>query len=67
MRSKTLGLIREISKEIEDDALMNFVTLLIDELTKGINLDSYKEVIKLDNYNLVKQYLEKLNTTTLYI
>ena len=29
VRSKTLGLIREISKEIEDDALMNFVTLLI--------------------------------------
>ena len=58
VRSKTLGLIREISKEIEDEALLSFVKLLIDELTKGINLDSYKEVIKLDDYNLVKPYLE---------
>ena len=58
VRSKTLGLIREISKEIEDEALINFIRLLIDELMKGINLDSYKEVIKLDDYNLVKPYLE---------
>ena len=67
VRSKTLGLIKEISKEIEDEALMNFVTLLIDELMKGINLDSYKEVIKLDDYNLVTPYLEKLNNDKLYI
>ena len=67
VRSKTLGLIREISKEIEDDALINFIRLLIDELMKGINLDSYKEVIKLDDYNLVKPYLEKLNKDPLYI
>ena len=67
VRSKTLGLIREISKEIEDDALMNFVTLLIEELMKGINLDSYKEVIKLDDYNLVTPYLEKLNKDKLYV
>ena len=46
---------------------MNFVTLLIDELMKGINLDSYKEVIKLDDYNLVTPYLEKLNNDKLYI
>ena len=49
IRNKTLGLIREISKEIEDDALINFVHLLIDEVTNGINLDNYKEVIKLFN------------------
>ena len=67
VRSKTLGLIREISKEIEDETLINFIRLLIDELTKGINLDSYKEVIKLDDYNLVKPYLEKLNKDPLYI
>ena len=67
VRSKTLGLIREISKEIEDEALINFIRLLIDELMKGINLDSYKEVIKLDDYNLVKPYLEKLNNDPLYI
>ena len=67
VRSKTLGLIREISKEIEDEALINFIRLLIEELTKGINLDSYKEVIKLDDYNLVKPYLEKLNKDPLYI
>ena len=67
VRSKTLGLIREISKEIEDESLLNFIRLLIDELMKGINLDSYKEVIKLDDYNLVKPYLEKLNKDPLYI
>ena len=67
VRSKTLGLIREISKEIEDDALMNFISLLIDELTKGINLDSYKEVIKLDDYNLLTPYLEKLNKDKIYV
>ena len=67
INSVTLGLIREISKEIEDEALLSFIKLLIDELTKGINLDSYKEVIKLDDYNLVKPYLEKLNTDPLYI
>ena len=67
VRSKTLGLIREISKEIEDDALMNFITLLINELMKGINLDSYKEVIKLDDYNLVTPYLEKLNNDKVYV
>jgi len=67
VRSKTLGLIREISKEIEDEALLSFIRLLIEELMKGINLDSYKEVIKLDDYNLVKPYLEKLNKDPLYI
>ena len=30
VRSKTLGLIREISKEIEDEALLSFIKLLID-------------------------------------
>ena len=67
VRSKTLGLIREISKEIEDEALINFIRLLIEELTKGINLDSYKEVIKLDDYNLVTPYLQKLNKDKLYV
>ena len=67
VRSKTLGLIREISKEIEDESLLSFIRLLIGELMKGINLDSYKEVIKLDDYNLVKPYLEKLNKDPLYI
>ena len=67
VRSKTLGLIREISKEIEDEALLSFIRLLVEELMKGINLDSYKEVIKLDDYNLVKPYLEKLNKDPLYI
>ena len=46
---------------------MNFITLLINELMKGINLDSYKEVIKLDDYNLVTPYLEKLNNDKVYV
>ena len=67
VRTKTLGLIREISKEIEDESFLNFIQLLIDELTKGINIESYKEVIKLDDYNLVTPYLEKLNNDPLYV
>ena len=49
MRSKTLALIREISKEIEDDALSEFIHLVIDELINGIKINNYKEVIKLDD------------------
>jgi len=67
IRNKTLGLIREISKEIDDDDLLNFIHLIIEECTSGINLDNYKEVIKLDDYNLVTPYLEKLNKDTIFL
>ena len=67
VRNKTLGLIREISKEIDDDALLNFIHLIIQECTSGINLDNYKEVIKLDDYNLLTPYLEKLNNDTIFL
>ena len=67
IRNKTLGLIREISKEIDDDDLLNFIHLIIEECTSGINLDNYKEVIKLDDYNLMTPYLEMLNTDKLYL
>ena len=67
IRNKTLGLIREISKEIDDDALFQFIHLIINELTQGIVIDNYKEVIKLDDYNLVEPYLNKLNNDTLYL
>ena len=67
VRSKTLGLIREISKEIDDDALLNFIHLIIEECTFGINLENYKEVIKLDDYNLVTPYLEKLNKDNIFL
>jgi hypothetical protein len=53
VRSKTLALIREITKEIEDDALLEFIRLVIDELINGIKIENYKEVIKLDDYNLI--------------
>ena len=66
VRSKTLALIREISKEIEDDALSEFIHLVIDELINGIKIDNYKEVIKLDDYNLITPYLNKLNNEKTY-
>ena len=66
VRSKTLALIREISKEIEDDALSDFIHLVIDELINGIKIDNYKEVIKLDDYNLITPYLNKLNDEKIY-
>ena len=67
VRNKTLGLIREISKEIDDDSLVNFIHLIINELTTGINVDNYKEVIKLDDYNLIIPYLDKLNNDQVYL
>ena len=67
VRNKTLGLIREISKEIDDDSLVNFIHLIINELTTGINIDNYKEVIKLDDYNLIVPYLDKLNNNPVYL
>ena len=66
VRSKTLALIREITKEIEDDALCEFIRLVIDELINGIKIENYKEVIKLDDYNLITPYLNKLNNEKLY-
>jgi hypothetical protein len=48
-----LALIREITKEIEDDALCEFIHLVIDELINGIKMENYKEVIKLEDYNLI--------------
>ena len=66
VRSKTLALIREISKEIEDEALSEFIHLVIDELINGIKIDNYKEVIKLDDYNLITPYLNKLNNEKMY-
>ena len=66
VRSKTLALIREISKEIEDENLSQFIHLVIDELINGIKIDNYKEVIKLDDYNLITPYLNKLNHEKIY-
>ena len=66
VRSKTLSLIREISKEIEDEPLCEFILLVIDELINGIKIDNYKEVIKLDDYNLITPYLNKLNNEKMY-
>ena len=66
VRSKTLALIREISKEIEDEPLSEFIHLVIDELINGIKIDNYKEVIKLDDYNLITPYLNKLNNEKMY-
>ncbi|MCQ2817892.1 MAG: hypothetical protein MJ252_11565 [archaeon] len=66
IRNKTLGLIREISKEIEDEPLVNFIRLIIDELINGIKMDNYKDVVKLDDYNLVTPYFEKMNKDKKY-
>ena len=66
VRSKTLALIREITKEIEDEDLCRFIRLVIDELINGIKIENYKEVIKLDDYNLITPYLNKLNNEKLY-
>ena len=66
IRSKSLNLIKEITKEIDDDSLLKFFKILLSELTDGINLENYEEVIKLDDYDCIKPYFEKLNSKKKY-
>ena len=66
IRNKTLSLIKDISLEIEEDSLIQFLRLIIDELINGININNYKDVIKLDDYNLITPYLQKMNNDNIY-
>jgi hypothetical protein len=67
VRSKCLDLIKEISKEIDEDSLLKFLKILLSEFTQGLNADNYSEVKKLDDYNFLEPYLEKMNSDNNYI
>lgn len=62
IRSKSLTLIRDIVKGTEDDNLISsFLRVLISELLTGINLDTYGELQKIDDHNMLTGYLLKMN------
>jgi hypothetical protein len=67
VRSKCLSLIKEISKEIDDTSILNFLKIIISEFTEGIKVENYEEVKKLDDHNFIEPYFEKLNTNSDYI
>jgi len=67
VRSKSLDLIKEISKEIDEESLLKFLKILLSEFTQGLNADNYLEVQKLDDYNFLEPYLEKMNSDNNYI
>jgi hypothetical protein len=67
IRSKSLSMIREITKEMEDDALLHFLKIIISEFTEGLKLENYSEVLKLDDYNFLGPYFEQMNSNTEYI
>ena len=67
IRNKTLNLIKEITKELDDDSLLKFLKIVISEFTEGINLTNYSDVVKLDDYNFTTPYFNKLNNEQSYI
>lgn len=62
VRSKSLTLIKEISKELDDDSILGFIRIIISEFSEGIKISNYSEVIKLDDYNFITSYFEKMNS-----
>lgn len=67
IRSKSLSMIKEITKEIDDETLLHFLKILISEFTEGIRMENYSEVLKLDDYNFLSPYFEKMNNNSEYI
>ena len=51
---------------MEDEGILSFLKIIISELSEGINEDNYTEVIKLDDFNLINSYFEKMNSEQKY-
>jgi hypothetical protein len=62
VRNKSLNLIKEITKEVDDHVLLKFLRIITSEFVEGVNIDNYSEVIKLDDSHLITPYIEQLNT-----
>lgn len=68
IRNKSINLIKEVTKDLENnDIILSFLKIILSEFTNGINPENYLEVIKLDDYNYIFPYLEKMNTDKNYI
>jgi hypothetical protein len=62
VRSKALNLIKEITKELDDDSILRFLKIILSEFTEGIKLENYADVMKLDDYNFITPYFDKMNS-----
>lgn len=80
IRNKSVSLINDISKQVEDSILLNFISILLSELNNKtsdkdnnifnsgeIDPDNYEEVLKLDDYSFLIPYFDKMNTNSDYI
>lgn len=67
IRNKAVSLIRDVTKEIDDSIILKFLSIILSEFTNGINPENYLEVIKLDDYNFLFPFFEKMNTDPNYI
>jgi hypothetical protein len=67
IRTKTLGLIKDITQELDEENLLKFLKILINEVTSGINRENYTEVIKLDDYNFSNPYFDKMEKNKNYL
>jgi hypothetical protein len=62
VRNKSLNLIKEITKEIDDHVLLKFLRIITSEFVEGVKIENYSEVIKLDDSHLITPYIEQLNS-----
>lgn len=67
IRNKAISLIKEVAKEIDDSIVLKFISIIMSEFTSGLNPENYLEVIKLDDYNYLFPYFEKMNSDPVYI
>jgi len=67
IRNKSISLIREVCKEIDSSIVLKFISIIMSEFTNGINPEDYLDVIKLDDYNYLFPYFEKMNSDKKYM
>jgi hypothetical protein len=67
VRNKSLNMIKEITKEMDDTSILQFLRIIISEFTEGIKIENYTEVLKLDDYNFLIPYFEEMNTINDYV
>lgn len=67
IRNKSVSLIKDIVKDIEDEVILKFLNIILQEFFNGIDPENYLEVIKLDDYNFLFPYFEKMNSDQVYI
>ena len=51
---------------MEDENILSFLKIIISELSEGINPNNYTEVLKLDDFNLINSYFDKMNSDESY-